>query len=271
MKPDDFVRPMIAWAWDYPAGHHLEPHEHPGGQLDYAVSGVMTVTTPEGIWVLPPQRALWIPPGVRHDGQMAGPVAMRTIYVSPALAARLPPRCAVVSVSPLLRELILAAMDAPPHYDDGGPDDRLFAVLLDQIRTAEAMPVHLAEPRDPQLRALAASLRADPADTRTLHACAKSAGMSARTFARAFLRETGMTFGAWRQQLRLLEAMRLLSAGTPVTEVGLRTGYESTSAFIAMFRRAMGEPPGRFFSGLREGVSRPAAARPGPPPSPPGR
>ena len=247
-SPTPLRHPILARAFDYPPGADIPPHSHATGQFDYATSGVMTVTTEHGTWVVPSSRAVWIPPRVAHEARITGAVAMRTVYIDPVLCEELPNRCTVVSVSPLLRELILAVIaveESPGHH---ASDERLRAVLLDQVRLAEAMPSHLAHPREPGLRALTDALIRDPADDRTIKQCAATLGLGTRTFARMFQRETGMTFGAWKQQLRLMESMRLLASGASVTAAATATGYDSTSAFIAMFRRAMGVSPGKFFA-----------------------
>lgn len=239
--------PVVARAFDYAPGEHIVPHAHAGGQFDYATTGIMTVTTDEGTWLVPPSRALWIPPRTTHEARHTGAVAMRTVYIAPELCRTLPPRCTVVSVTPLLRALILAAIDLGDAYVSGGAASRLVEVLLDQIRAADSMPVFLPLPSEEPLRSMLADFVATPADQRTVGSCASALGMSARTFSRMFLRETGMTFGAWRQQLRLMEGMRLLASGASVTDAATRSGYNSTSAFIAMFRKAMGAPPSQYF------------------------
>jgi len=242
-------RAAIAVAYDYAPGDDIPPHSHYGGQFDYATSGVMTVKTEHGTWVVPPHRAVWIPPRTEHEASLTGAVAMRTVFVAPASCRRMPDRCVVVSVSTLLRELILAAIEVGEVQRLNPHEQRLIGVLLDQMHAAEPMPGHLAHPSEPRLRELTDELLRDLSDGRTLQDCAVALGMAARTFARLYLRETGMTFGAWRQQQRLMESMRLLAAGSSVTEAALATGYDSTSAFIAMFRRAMGVSPGKFFQG----------------------
>lgn len=251
------VRPVVALAAEYPAGHRIASHRHPVAQLIHAVTGVMTVTTAHGTWVVPPQRAVWVPPQVAHAIRMTGPVAMRTVYVAPDAAAGMPTTCAVVHVEPLLRELVLRAIAvraARAARRPGGADDRLAAVLLDEIRSAPVAPLHLARPTDSRALRVVRALEADPSDARPLSAWARTAGASERTLARLFVRETGVGFRAWRQQLRLLRALERLAGGQPVTTVAMDLGYESPSAFIAMFRKALGTTPGAYF--------RPAAAAP---------
>jgi AraC-like DNA-binding protein/mannose-6-phosphate isomerase-like protein (cupin superfamily) len=240
-------RPVVAFANDYPAGHGIARHRHVRAQLLYAAAGVMRVATDRGVWVVPPQRAVWIPAGVEHEIGCAGVVRMRTLYVDPEAIPGLPEACRVVDVPPLLRELILKAATLPPLYDLDGADDRLMRVILDQIETLDVAPLHLPVPTHPRLAPILAALLAHPEDGTGLDAWGRRVGASGRTLARLFVAETGMTFGAWRQQARLLAALTRLAAGDPVTTVALDLGYDSLSAFIAMFRRATGTTPGRYF------------------------
>ncbi len=245
--PDEVPRPAAGLAWDYPSGFRIEAHAHRKAQLVYASSGVMTVRTEHGTWVVPPQRAVWVPGGVEHEILMSGRVEMRTIYLLDGAAPGLPEHCSVVSVSPLLRELLLRVVELPQPYPEHGPEARLVDVLLDELRTTPVAPLHLPRPADPRLLRVVDGLEADPADARDLGGWARSAGASPRTLARLFQRETGMSFGTWRQQLRLQRSLERLASGESVTSVALSLGYDSPSAFIAMFRRSTGETPGRYF------------------------
>jgi AraC-like DNA-binding protein len=154
----------------------------------------------------------------------------------------------VVNVSPLLRELILAATVMPVLYDARGRDGRVMALILDELRAAADLPLHLPRPRDRRTVRVCDAILAAPADARPLEAWAAEVGASARTLARLFQRETGMSFAQWRQQARLLESLRRLAAGEPVTAVALDCGYRSPSAFAAMFRRALGVAPTAYFA-----------------------
>jgi AraC-like DNA-binding protein len=235
----------------YPSGAVLSRHSHDWAQLVYASDGVMTVGTEEGTWVVPPQRAVWIPAGVRHSVAMSGWVAMRTLYLAPRLLRGLPRRCCVVAVSPLLRELVLHTIVEGMLRRDQAAHRRLVDVLLDQLRVLPAVPLELPIPRDGRALRVARRLQEHPAERATLDALARRAGASRRTLERLFHLETGMSFGRWRQQARLLHAMRLLAGGAPVTTAALEVGYESTSAFIAAFSQVLGTTPGRYYRGQR--------------------
>ena len=147
----------------------------------------------------------------------------------------------------LLRELLRAAVDLPAEYDTDGPAGRLMTVILDQLRVLDQAALHLPWPEDARLTRIAEALIDDPAMSAGLDDWAKTAGASARTLARLFVKETGMTFGAWRQQARLLKALELLAAGQSVTATALDLGYDSPSAFIAMFKKVLGVSPGKYF------------------------
>jgi len=179
---------------------------------------------------------------------MVTSVAMRTVYVVAEALPGAPRAACVVGVTPLLCELILEALRRPRPYPLGGADERLFQVLLDNVSFRDVVPLHLPAPKSVHLTALVARLERDPADKRTLAQWAAATGTSARTLARTFRRETGLSFGAWRAQLRLMRALELLARGRAVTDVALALRYESTSAFIHAFRRHLGTTPARYFA-----------------------
>ena len=243
----DVDRPVVVYAQDYPAGWHTEVHWHARSQLAYASAGTMTVETEQGMWAVPPQRAVWIPAGVRHDVRSAGPLAMRSVYIERDVVPWLPTSCCVVQVTPLLRELIIQASELPHWYTLGGRDERIMRLILDEIRELPIAPLHLPEPHDRRLRRMTTALKNDPADRRTLAAWGHTVGASSRTLARLFQVQTGMSFQAWQRQARLLAGLMRLAEGEPVTTVAMDVGYESPSAFIAMFKRALGTTPSQYF------------------------
>ena len=252
------TRPVVGYAADYASGHFIPRHRHADGQVIFATTGVMTVTTVAGRWVVPPERAVWVPPNVTHAIRMTGAVAMRTLYLDDHGRASLPDTCAVLQVSPLLRELIVRVVAFAGPYAKDGREARIVGVLLDEVAAARTAPLHLPMPRDPRLRVITDQLTADPADRRSLAEWARSAGASARTLARLFQGETGLSFAHWRQQARLLRALERLAAGDPVTTVALDLGYDSPSAFITMFRSRLGATPGRYFGGADAPSSSPS-------------
>ena len=239
-------RAVAAMPKDFGAGFRIEPHSHARAQLIYATAGTMRVATRDDMWVVPPQRALWMPAGVGHSIVMASDVTMRTLYLRDDAAAFMPAACRVLSMTPLLRELIVRATELPVQYDENGPAGHVVALILSELKGLQSLPLQLPMPRDPRLNQLCNALLDAPGDQRPLEAWAETINVSARTLARRFQFETGLSFGAWRQQARVLEAMGRLGSGAPVTQVALDLGYDSVSAFSAMFRRASGGSPRQY-------------------------
>ena len=239
---------MRAMAVNYPHGYELPLHDHDWPQLIYASRGVMSVHSPAGAWVVPAHRAVWVPAGVAHRISMSGSVAMRTLYLAPSLASAAPDRCTVVNVSPLLRELVLRAVERAPLYDTEPSHARLIGVLVDEIESLPVVPLRVPAPRDPRAQRAAEWLRRNPEDGAGLAQVARRAGASKRTLERLFLRETGMSLGAFREQVRLMRALELLATGSSVTDVALSVGYASPSAFVARFRQVLGSTPGRYYA-----------------------
>jgi AraC-like DNA-binding protein len=228
-------------------GHVIPEHYHPEDQLIFASRGVMTVRTKQGIWVVPPLRAVWIPAGTPHSVAMSGLVSMRTLYFLPKIARALPKKCFVMNVSSLLRELILHACKFAKLNQKIPAQKRIIDLTIDQVHAANSIPLQLPHPSDSRAVRIVEALLADPAEQKTLARLSKDCGASKRTVQRLFLAQTKMTFGKWRQQLRLLHAMRLLAAGEKVTGAALDAGYSSPSAFISMFRKQLGTTPNRYF------------------------
>ena len=232
----------------YGAGTKLEAHAHDWAQLVFASEGVMTVRTDEGAWVVPPERALWVPPVVEHSIAMAGRVTMRTLYLAPDLVGdRLPVRPAVVQVSPLIREVILHIVERGMLRWESVADVRLAEVVVDLLAVVPAAPLELRDPRDPRALRAAERLRSGDSWEVSIEALAAAVGASRRTLERLFLRDTGLTLGRWRQQARLLRALEMLAAGDSVTQVAYGVGYQSPSAFIQLFRTHFGTTPGRYY------------------------
>ena len=236
--------PIVAYAADFDRGETIAPHAHDRAQLVFAKDGIMRVATEQGNWVVPPHRAVWLPPRIVHEIRFATRGSMRTIYFEPAICQSTPKACAVVNVSPLLRELIIGSVEGN-HAKRRWP--HAVPLILEEISSAGAMPLHLPEATDPRLVEVTKALKADPASQQTLTSWARRVGVSARTLARLFVAQTGMTFRQWQRQARLLEALVRLAEKQPVTTVAYDLGYESPSAFIYAFRRTLGTTPRRYF------------------------
>ncbi len=244
---DDLPQPVVSGGQDLVRGEVLSFHRHRRTQLVYASQGVMAVNTRTASYVVPPQRAVWMPSGVEHRIEARSIVKMRTLYIAPEETAEMPAGACVLQISPLLRELIVEAVAAGNDYDPGSSLAKIMAVILDQIRTQTRVPsLALPLPTDPRLMRIVDALIDNPADARELGDWANEVGASIRTLVRLFPAQTGMTFRQWRQQRRLLRALDLLATGSSVTNIALELGYENTSAFIAMFRRCLGTSPTRY-------------------------
>ncbi|APZ98518.1 AraC family transcriptional regulator [Sphingopyxis sp. QXT-31] len=240
-----FDRPVIALQDEYPAGFVDPMHSHEHVQILYASSGVMSVRTPETSFVIPPQRAVWLPAGMKHEVACRGPVSLRTLYL-PSEPGERGKQCRVFEVSNLLKALILEACDFPPLYDVAGREGRIIGLLLDEIELMPNAPYQVSMPADPRLLRVCNAILADPSDPRDIDDWAGFAAMGRRTFTRSFKQETGMGLAVWRQQVRLMEALSMLAAGASITQVTYEVGYDSPSGFAAMFRRAFGVPPSQY-------------------------
>jgi AraC-like DNA-binding protein/quercetin dioxygenase-like cupin family protein len=246
--PEFLARPVVIRAVDMQKGDSFRPHSHEWGQFTYSAKGVLTISTEFGHFTAPPAMAVWLPPGVSHSIHSVGSAEFRSIYVARYLVEGMPKSCTVLAVDALLKNLILQAAAIPADWDEASPESRLMMVLLDRIRCSKQAPLHLPLPTDQRLRAVTSALLEDPTDRRLLEEHADSAGASARTLARLFKNETGMTFGEWRRQRVLLAALERLTENSSVTTVALELGYSSPSAFIAMFRQSLGMTPTQYIS-----------------------
>jgi AraC-like DNA-binding protein len=222
----------------------IDWHDHAEQQLVYPGSGLLIVSTPGGSWVVPPQRAVWLPAAVAHAHQAYGATQLRTVafgvHVNP-LGLTQP---TVLSVSRLLRELIIALTDDPARPLDEQRD--LKRVALRQLRPAPALQFHLPQPGDERLRDVTAILAEDPGSDRTLAELGRAVGAGERTLSRLFRAETGMTFPQWRAQLRLHHSLTLLASGLSVTAAAITCGYSTPSAFTAAFHATFGTTPGTY-------------------------
>jgi AraC-like DNA-binding protein len=238
-------RPVRLIARDLEASELLAAHSHAWGQVTNALDGVVRITVGNSTWIVPPMRAIWIPPHVTHEAASLERARLRTIFVHADLAPFKDAHCRVLDVSPLLRELIVALS----LVGAGEPrEGMLSALFLDELGRSATLPIKVALPSDKRLKALCEMLIADPASSTTLEQWAKHAGASARTLARLFERDLGMSFGQWRQQVRLAHAAPLIARGLPLSRVAAELGYASQSAFSAMFKKTFGQSPSAFFT-----------------------
>ncbi len=244
----DVPRPIGVLVDEYESGDVEPRHSHRRAQLLYACAGVMSVLTDDGAFVLPPLRALWLPSNTPHEVYCRGRVSLRTLYIEPAACGNLPAHCRVIEVSGFLRALILEGSRLPIEYDVNGREGRIMTLLLEEVTTMPVAPLGAPMPSDERLAKICRAIFSDPARNDSVEEWASNAGMSRCTLTRLFRRETGMSFGAWRQQVRMLDAVSRLAVGEPVTNVALDVGYLSPSAFTAMFHRTFGTTPTRYFA-----------------------
>ena len=241
--------PITALAKDYPAGAFVPRHQHQRGQLIHAVSGVARITTRQGTWILPPQRALWVPPRMPHEVRIESNLAIRTLYLDRETSAPLGPHCKVLFVSTLVRELVLEVVRAYQRRDRSERTRLVTRLLLGELEHAERSEIHIPSPFDARLRHVCRRVLDDPSRKVTLDVLACDAGASSRTLARLFERELKMTFATWRQHVRLARALSQIAVGDPMKKVARDSGYRSGSAFSAMFRQALGSAPTRYLHG----------------------
>jgi AraC-like DNA-binding protein len=234
-----------------PADTHFEPHRHGWAQLAYCATGIVQVTAAapgeaagEVTYIVPPSRAVWIAPGARHAVHVLEDAQFRTLYIDASVTPTGWAGCRVLVVSPLLRELV-HALDAPrlPR----ARAELVTQLVLDELASAATQPLGVplppAQGSDKRLRALCEAVLRDPAERATLAQWAADVGASERTMARLFREELGTSYQQWRQQAVLAHALPLLARGMPVSHVAAASGYASDSAFTAMFKAAMGQPP----------------------------
>ncbi|AJG23360.1 AraC family transcriptional regulator [Cupriavidus basilensis] len=253
---DHVPRPVVAIGTDYPKGYRLPCHAHRRAQLLYGATGVMHVSTRDGNWIVPPQRAVWIPPGMVHEVTMLG-VSTRSLYIEPGAVPGPGDTCQVVGISALMRQLLIGAVEMPAHYDPDGRDGALVALLLYEIAGMTALPLHIPLPRDARLAPLCHAFVRHPDTHDSPQRWALSLHMSSRTFSRFFREQTGMAFSAWRQRACVVLALSRLAAGDAVTRIALDFGYDSPAAFSTMFRRVLGHAPTEY---LHQGMASPRAA-----------
>lgn len=238
-------RPIRLVARDLDADELLAAHWHAWGQVTYALDGVVRVTVGNSTWIVPPQRAIWIPANATHEVTTLERAKLRALYVHADVAPFRGEQCEVLEVSTLLRELIVALS----LVNAGEPREALLSsLILDELARSRTLPIRVALPEDKRLKLLCEALIADPASPLGLDEWAGRVGASSRTLARLFEKDLGMSFGQWRQQVRLAHAAPLIARGMPLSSVAAELGYASQSAFSAMFKKTFGQSPSAFFA-----------------------
>ncbi len=239
-------RAVVAIGNVYPAWFELAEHWHCRSQFLYAASGVMAVSTPHGAWVAPSERAVWIPGGMPHAVRMVGTVQTRSVLIEADACPNRGKTCEVVEVSPLLRQLLVAAADLPIEYDEDGRDGLVMKLLVREVDSAPLIPISVPFPQHRALAQRCHAFLAQPNVGSTIDEWATALAMNRRNFTRIFRLETSMSFAEWRQQACLSVALPKLAAGESVTNVALDLGHECTGNFSTMFKRVLGVSPSHY-------------------------
>ncbi|PRD42301.1 AraC family transcriptional regulator [Phyllobacterium phragmitis] len=249
--PDLTSLPAVAHRLDF-VEHEAEVplHVHRKGQLILALHGAVTCTADNEIWIVPPNCGVWIPGGVPHSARATANARLNYLFVEPG-AANLPEDCCTLSVSPMIREMVDRLARERADYLADSHAARLARVVLDELAEMPRERFNLPISCNPKIRAIADALTSEPSDRSTLCDWATRVAMSERTLARLLIRETGLTFGRWRQQLHLIVALRELASGATVQNVAAELGYDSVNAFITMFKKALGSTPAQYFAQRR--------------------
>ncbi len=241
-------RPVFVRATQLPPKSYFAPHQHNWDQLVYASAGVLVVETQNNRFVIPSEQAVWLPAGAEHTTSTTSGAVFRSLYIDPELShtKKLSGPCRVLAATHLVRELIHKVASFPPAYDEDGYPSRVIDVLLEELSTLNEVGMPLPWPQNPRLKSLCESLYQDPTDDRSMAQWGQELGVSSRTLARYLERETGLTFREWRHHLRIFKALEYLNQDHSVTTVALMLGYNSPSAFIAMFKKVYGQTPLQF-------------------------
>lgn len=249
---DHTPRSVVAIGTDYPDGFLHPSHTHRRAQLLYGAKGLMKVVTNDGNWIVPPQRAVWIPPQVAHEVLYLG-VSTRSLYIEPSCIPSSKTDCQVISVSPLMRQLLMESVDVPLEYDEEGRDGVLMSLLLHELARAKELPLHIPLPIEKRLLSRCQEFLRSPDIHQSPQDWAHDLFMSERSFSRLFREQTTMSFGQWRQRACVVLALARLSAGDSITRIALDFGYESPAAFSTMFRRVLGQAPTAYLDNLYTG------------------
>jgi len=239
-------------AYEYPPGFNVPQHSHGSDQVIYAIRGVMEIASGQGLWLIPPQFAIWIPARATHNIRMPGAVSMRTLYLRPGLAPRLPDACTVLQVTPFLRELIVEAVRIGQLRRRNSLHCALRDLIISHLQNAAPVPSFVTLPGDQRALLVAQTVMSNLRSYLSFQALCEQAGASPRTIERIFRREVGLSFESWRRQFRLMKAIELLAGGCAVKEVAFEIGYRQPSAFVQVFRRTLGATPKAWAASLQK-------------------
>lgn len=249
-RPDSHRDAAVAFGVQVAEGEqHIPVHHHRKGQLILALRGAITCEVENAMWMVPPQFAVWIPGGVPHSNRATPQAELCFLFIEPG-AARMPAHCCTLKISPLVRELILALAAREEAGRLTAETQRLIQVLFDELPQQPEQQLQLPVSAHPKIRLMVDTMAAEPAAWQTLAQWASRFAMSERNLSRLVVKETGLNFRRWRHQLQLILALQMLVRGLNVQQVALTLGYDSTTAFITMFRKGLGQTPGRYLAAL---------------------
>jgi AraC-like DNA-binding protein len=246
------ARPVTAVGNDYPAGHFHPPHQHRRSQLLFAEWGTMLVQTANGAWMVPAYQGIWIPSGVVHSITLLSRVATRSVYLEDSAAEGIAAQCKVLGISPLLRQLLIEAVDLPAEYDPLDRAGKIMSLVIDEIHAAPVLPLSLPLPLEKRLAQRCQRFLERPSAQDTLELWSCELGLSRRTFTRQFRLQTGLTFSAWQRRACLLSALPRLLAGERVTTIAYDLGYSSPAGFTVMFKQLVGLSPDAYRQQTRQ-------------------
>jgi AraC-like DNA-binding protein len=244
--PDTARSPVVGFAWDQP--RHIAWHRHQRGQIISVIKGTIRVNTHAGTWVVPRNRAVWIPPDMEHCATYSRVCRLRTIFPDATVSTNFPrSRCIELYLDSLSRELLNVAVQFDWDLHPSHSDMRLAELLIERMPHLDQPALRVPEGRDPRVMRVMQLLRDAPDDDRTLAQLSREAGATERTMARLFIRDTAMSFSEWRRQYRLMLALEQIAEGVPITIVAHNLGYDSAGNFSTMFRKFFRRAPSEFF------------------------
>ncbi|WP_374258772.1 AraC family transcriptional regulator [Yokenella regensburgei] len=226
-------------------------HQHRKGQLILVLHGALTCEVENAMWVVPPHFALWVPGLMPHSNRATPGGRVCFLFIEPH-AAQMPAHCCTLKIQPLVRELILTLAERRGKALHSPETGRLISVLFDELPRQPQEHLQLPVSTHPKIRQMVDTMASEPGNGQTLTQWAGRFAMSERNLARLVVKETGMSFRRWRHQLQVILAMQLLIRGQTVQQAAHALGYDSTTAFITMFRKAVGQTPKAWISELNQ-------------------
>lgn len=250
-KLTELNKPIFPRATNMPPWQHVKMHQHTWGQLAYTSNGVMTVGTPLGSFVIPPDQALWIPPHLDHETFCRYGGHFRSVYIDQEYVAILGEDPKHLHVDELLKAMILEICQWDPHYELNDKTLRFIQVFIDRLEIAPMSTLFVPTAQDTRLIPIIGELHANPGCQKTLAQWGELVGASSRTLNRLFNKNFAMNFSQWKQKVRALRAVEMLEAGHSQQVIAEQLGFESSSAFNTAFKRAFSCTPGKYIKHLK--------------------